>query len=367
MKQTIRWGILGTGQIAHQFAQGLLCLEDTELLAIGARSKDKADAFSQQYNVERSFGSFNELLADKDIDVVYIATPHHVHHEHCLLALNAGKAVLCEKPFTINEKQALEVVQVAREKNLFCMEAMWMRFIPAMHRLTELLEEGAIGKPALLRADFGVPFKFTPSGRIFDLELAGGAMLDLGIYPVSLACSLFGPPVETIAIGNIGESGVDESSTVVLRHAENQISTLRCSIRHELTPEAVVVGSLGSIEVEAPIYRPHKLKVTQFSQVEPVVDSNPGPSTIKKIIQKTPGLQNLALRAENFLTPATKAMRTSVIPFKGNGYNYEAAAVNECLREGKTECDLMSLDDTLAVLRVMDQVREQWKLRYAGE
>ena len=124
MKQTIRWGILGSGQIAHQFAQGLLCLADTELLAIGARSKDKADAFSQQYNVQRSYGSFDELLADKDIDVVYIATPHHVHRDHCLLALNAGKSVLCEKPFTINEKQALEVVELARKKNLFCMEAM---------------------------------------------------------------------------------------------------------------------------------------------------------------------------------------------------------------------------------------------------
>ena len=367
MKEVIRWGILGTGQIAHQFASGLAYVDDAQLCAVGARSKTKAEEFSKQHSISRHYGSFEALLAEPDIDVVYIATPHHVHHDHCVMALEAGKSVLCEKPFTINAKQAREVIELARRKNLFCMEAMWMRFIPAIRQMTELLENDTIGEPGVLRADFGVPFEFNPAGRVFDPELAGGALLDLGVYTVSLSYLLFGAPVEILATANIGESGVDETSTIVLKHAGGQISTLRSSIRYELAPEAVVVGSKGSIRIESPVYRPHKIQVSKHSLVKPVADATGTPSKIKKIIQQSPVLQKLALRVESYLTPISGAMGTRVIPFVGNGYNYQVAAVNQCLKDGKLESEIMPLDETLGVLKVMDEVRQQWGLQYAGE
>lgn len=367
MENLIRWGILGTGQIAKQFATGLAHVEDAQLYAVGARDKGKAEEFSRQFNVPHCYGSFEELLAEPDINVVYIATPHHVHRDHCVMALEAGKSVLCEKPFTINAAQAQEVIELARKKKLFCMEAMWMRFLPAMREVSNLLENDAIGRPGLLRADFGVPFEFNPSGRVFDLELAGGALLDLGVYTVSLAYELFGKPVEIIATANIGESGVDETSTVVLKHAGGQISTLRSSIRYELTPEAVVVGSKGSIQIESPMYRPHKIQVNKFSLVAPQVDTQVASSKLKKAIQQTPALQKLALYLESYLSPFSTLALTKVIPFVGNGYNYQVAAVNQCLKEGKLESNIMPLEDTLGVLMVMDEIRRQWGLQYAGE
>lgn len=367
MKEIIRWGILGTGHIAKQFAAGLSYVDDAQLVAVGARHKAKADAFSKQYNVPHSFGSFEELLAEPDIDVVYIATPHHVHRDHCVMALEAGKSVLCEKPFTINAVQAREVIELASEKQLFCMEAMWMRFLPAMRHMYDLVDGGSIGEPSLLRADFGVPLEFDPGGRLFDLEMAGGALLDLGVYTVSLSYKMFGAPTEIYATANMGESGVDESSTIVLKHAGGQISTLRSSIRYELTPEATVVGSKGSITIESPLYRPHKLQVRKSSPVGPVEDVQCSSSKIKKFILQTPVLQKIALHLESYLTPVTSAMGTKVIPFVGNGYNYQVAEVNRCLKEGKLQSEIMPLNDTLGVLIVMDEIRKQWGLRYAGE
>ena len=367
MKSVIQWGILGTGQIAKQFAVGLSSVNDAQLSAVGARDKAKAEAFSKQYDVPRSYGSFEDLLAEPDIDVVYIATPHHVHRDHCVMALEAGKSVLCEKPFTVNATQAREVIELAREKNLFCMEAMWMRFLPAMRQLTDLLKNGEIGEPHLLRADFGIPFEFNPSGRVFNKALAGGALLDLGVYPVSLSYQLFGPPVEIMATANIGESGVDETSTVVLKHAAGQISTLRSSIRYEITPEAVVVGSKGSIEIDSPIYRPHKIRVKKSSLVPPVTDAGGRPSSLKKLILKMPALQKIALHLESYRTPFSRSVKTRTIPFVGNGYNYQVEAVNQCLREGKISSDIMPLNETLGVIEIMDEIRQQWGLQYAGE
>lgn len=342
-------------------------VDDAQLYAVGARQKDKAEEFSRQYSVPHCYGSFEELLADPNIDVVYIATPHHVHRDHCVMALEAGKSVLCEKPFTINASQAREVIELARKKKLFCMEAMWMRFLPAMRQMSNLLDNDTIGVPSLLRADFGVPFEFNPNSRVFDLGLAGGALLDLGVYTISLSYKLFGAPVEILATSNIGESGVDETSTVILKHAGGQISTLRSSIRYELTPEAVIVGSKGSIRIESPIYRPHKIQVNKYTPVAPVADTQGAPSKLKKIIQQTPALQKLALHLESYLTPISSALGTKVIPFVGNGYNYQVAAVNQCLKEGKLESEIMPLNDSLGVLLVMDEIRQQCGLRYVGE
>jgi predicted dehydrogenase len=368
MKQdVIRWGILGTGQIARQFAEALGYLDDAELTAVGSRSIENAKRFVDQYPAKRFYGSFEELVADPDLDVVYIATPHHVHRDHSILALNAGKPILCEKPFAVNARQAQEVIDLAREKNLFCMEAMWMRFLPAMQDAVNQVISGVIGKPAQLRADFGTPFRFYPKGRQFDPALAGGALLDLGIYPISLAIQLFGPAVETLSVVTMGDTGVDEASTIVMKHGGGEVSTIQSSIRHSLPTEAVITGSSGTVKIHSPLYRPHKVTTEKFSFVDGETSNPASPSKLRTLVKNTPPLQKLMLRLEAILSPLQGALRTKVIPFIGNGYNYEAAAVHQCLRSNKLECHTMPLENTLMILRTMDSIRAQWGLNYPDE
>ncbi len=190
----IAWGILGTGRIAGNFAADLALLPDAELVAVGSRSEATAQSFAGRFGAPHAHGSYEALAADPAVEVIYIATPHPLHAENMKLCLRAGKAVLCEKPFTLNAREAEEVIALAREQKLFLMEAMWTRFLPAVVRARELIEQGAIGEVRLLLADFGFRAAFDPHHRLFDPQLGGGALLDLGVYCVSLASMLFGPP-----------------------------------------------------------------------------------------------------------------------------------------------------------------------------
>jgi len=191
MNDKIRWGIIATGAIARDFAEGLAILPDADLVAVGSRAQETADRFGEEYGVPRRYGSYEAVARDPEVDVAYIATPHTLHRDNTLLCLSAGKAVLCEKPFAINAAQAEEMVSLARRKKLFLMEAMWNRFHPVVLKMGSLLAEGAIGKPRLMVADFGLGTTFDPKGRLFDIELGGGALLDLGVYPVALASLVF--------------------------------------------------------------------------------------------------------------------------------------------------------------------------------
>ncbi len=366
MGEKIRWGILGTGQIAHLFAEGLRSVVDASLVAVGSRSQDKSRKFASLHNIPHPHGSFEALVNDQDVDVVYIASPHHLHRDHSLLALNAGKAVLCEKPFTVNARQAQEVIDLARSKQLFCMEAMWMRFLPAMRVLKSSVDNGFLGGPAMLSASFGSAVHFDMKGRQFDPSLAGGALLDLGVYPVSLACQLFGEPLEIVTASQLGQTGVDEFSSVILKHKGGNLSTLQSSLQHNLPTDAVISGTKGIIKVHSPLYRPHKLSFETFevaaSGDEPAIESR-----LRRAIKQNDLLQTAAMHLENYLKPLLGAVRTSVFPFSGNGYNYEAAEVNRCIKAGKLESDIMSLEDSLKVLKVLDQIRAKWGLRYPVE
>src|SRR5215813_12044980 len=189
--EVVRWGILGAGSIANRLAEGVLVLPDAKLTAVGSRSQEKADAFADKYGIPNRHASYDALVNDPEVDVIYVATPHNFHKEHSILALNAGKHVLCEKPFTINECEAKEIVSVAQAKGLFVMEAMWTRFFPIMGKVRKLLKAGEIGEPYLLHADFGFKGTFNPEGRLYNPNLGGGALLDVGVYPISLASMIF--------------------------------------------------------------------------------------------------------------------------------------------------------------------------------
>ena len=326
ISETIHWGILGPGSIAHQFAAGLQSVPGAKLYAVGSRTQANAEAFADKYEAPKRYGSYEALASDPDVHAIYIATPHPSHKDAALLCLNHGKAVLCEKPFTVNAKEAAEVIDLARAKDLFVMEAMWSRFFPAMARLRALLAEGTIGEARMLQADFGFRTGVNPEGRLFNLALAGGGLLDVGVYTVSLASMIFGTPTEVSGLAQMGETGVDEQAALTLKYADGQLASLTTGIRINTPQEAVILGTEGSLKLHAPWWKPSLLTVSANGKSEEIS-----------------------------------------VPFEGPGMNYEAQEVGDCLRAGKTESAILPLSETLSILKTLDTLRAQWGLKYPME
>lgn len=327
MTDRLRWGILGTGSIATKFATGVAALPDAELAAVGSRSQAGADAFADRFAIPRRHASYADLAHDPAVDAIYIATPHPMHHANMLLCLDAGKAVLCEKPFAINAAQAREAIALARARKLFLMEAMWTRYLPLMVELRKMLADGAIGQVRMITADFGYRTGFDPSRRHFDPALGGGALLDVGVYPISLASMILGAPTTITGQAELGQTGVDEQSAYVLGYANGALAVLHSAIRTRTPQEAWIMGTEGFIRIHSPWWVPTAM-------------------TLDK--------------------PGQPPQRME-IPFAGNGYNYEAAEVHACLRAGKLESAVMPLAETVGILETMDALRAQWGMRYPGE
>ena len=324
---TVRWGILGTGRIAGAFATGLGSLPDAELAAVGSRSPEAAAAFAARFDAGRTHSTYEDLATDPDVDVVYVATPHALHHANARLCLEHGKAVVCEKPFTLNGAQARDLVALARARRLFLMEAMWTRFLPALVELRRRVDEGAIGEPRFLVADFGFNKPFDPAHRLFDLAMGGGALLDVGVYLASLAAMQFGPPARIASQARIGQSGVDEDAALLFGYAGGRFAQLTASIVTTTPQEATFLGSAGSIRLHAPWWRADRLTVAVEGRGAETVDA----------------------------------------PYLGNGYTHEAMEAMRCLRDGALESPVMPLEETVAVIETLDRVRAEWGLRYPGE
>lgn len=329
--KTIRWGILGTGWIAGLFAKGLNDLPDTELVAVGSRSQQSADDFADKFDIPTRHASYEALAKDSNIDVVYVASPHTLHKEHSILCMSEGKAVLCEKPFTLNAGESEEMIGYARANNIFLMEAMWTRFLPHMKQIKSLIADGAIGEVRMLQADFGMAFPFNPEHRLFDIELGGGALLDAGIYPISLAHYLFGAPTEIKSFANFGSTKVDEEVAIIMQHAQGQLSVLSTSLRLDLPHEAVILGTKGKIKIDKSWFTPTSFTLFQDGEEIETVRSG-----VEEKLELPP-------------------------------YNYEALEVNTCLREGKLESEIMPLDESLIIMKTLDALREQWGFKYPSE
>lgn len=327
MENTIRWGILGTGHIAGQFARDLRDADGARLVAVGSRARETAERFGQEFDVPRRHASYEELLADTDVDVVYISTPHTLHAANTIQALDAGKAVLCEKPFTVNAEQARRVIDTARRTGRFCMEAMWTRFLPIHVRLRELLERRAIGTVQMLVADFGIHHDFDPAHRLYDPNLAGGSLLDVGVYPVSLAHMVFGPPTRIAGQAYLGGTGVDERAAIAMACGTDGVAALTCAIRTRTAHEAFLFGSEGQIHLHAPWFRTTTMTLRRGGRDEEAIH----------------------------------------LPMKGHGLNYQAEEVGRCLRQDKLESQVMPLEGSLEVMRTLDAIRAQWGLRYPME
>ena len=312
---TIRWGILGTGGIARTFTEDLLFLGH-EVAAVGSRAIATAEEFAARHGIARAYGSYAELAADEGIDVVYVATTHNTHHPAARTCLEAGRSVLVEKPFTTNAADAADLVALARQRGLFAMEAMWTRFNPLVVRLRELVADGAIGEVKAVYADFSENFPFDPSHRLFAPDLAGGALLDLGIYPVSFAWMVLGEPATIQAVTTPAPTGVDANTGILFGYDSGAVALLHCGFMTKTPQTATVTGTAGWIEVAGPFWHPDAMTLHRAG-AEP---------------------------------------ETFAIEVSGQGYTYQAEEVARCLGVGLTESPAMPLDESVAIVRALDTI-----------
>lgn len=334
----LRWGFLGCGSIANRLGTDVAKLPDHKIQAIASRDAEKAAKYAEKFGVPTQHtgpDAYTKLVNDPDIDIVYIATPHNFHLEHASLALNAGKHVLCEKPFTVNAKEAEALVALARAKGLFLMEGVWSRCFPVWHKVRELIAEGTIGKVRQVYSDFGYGagalddnnqlIVGNPNGRLFSKDLIGGGLMDVGVYPVNISMMLLGVPNVVKAFGQLGSTGVDENVGIVLGFPDGSLATATTSIQVTTPFQTTILGTKGKIEVPF-WWRPKKLVLTAGGNTE-----------------------------------------TFEFEHEGEGFQFEAMHVAECLRAGKTESDILPLDETLAVMRTLDTIRAEIGLVYPGE
>ena len=322
----IRWGVAGPGGIAAQFADAMRLVDNGEVVAVASRSLKRADAYGDRFDVSRRYGSYDELAADDGVDAIYVATPQSRHEVDTLTYLRAGRHVLCEKPLALNARQARRMVQEARDRGVFLMEAIWSRFLPAYRSLGEVLASGRIGEPLLVEADFGFRAPVDPHHRHFDLELGGGALLDLGIYPVQLCSLVLGPIEQVASVGIVGRTGVDEHVAAVLRHAGGGLGVVKAAIRVNMTCTARVAGTEGSIDLPAFMHCPQSLTVHAGGITEEIDAS-----------------------------------------YEGDGLRFEIEEVHRCIAAGLIESPTMTLGESIALAEVLDAIRAEVGVVYPGE
>jgi len=334
--ERIRWGIAGTGMIARVFAHDLAFVEDAELVAVGSRAGTSAEAFGAEFGVERRHGSYAALAADPGVDIVYVASPHTGHLEHTLLFLAAGKHVLCEKPLAVNAAQARAMTAAAASADRLLMEAVWSRFTPGYQAMRSVLDAGEIGDVLLVEAEFGFRAPFDPLHRLFNPALAGGSVLDIGIYPVQLAHLILGPPEAVTASGIVGTTGVDEHVVAVLRHAGGALAVAKSSLRADLAGTARITGTLGSIEVPSSMWAPETLIVRL-----PVLPTRIG--------------------AAADVRPPERRIET---PLVGTGLHYQVRHVHDRLRAGHVASDVVSPAESVRIAETLDAIRAALGVRY---
>ena len=354
MRTKVGWGILGTGTIAAEFATALQSIPGARIAAVASRSLDRAQDFARAVGAARPHGDWTGLVGDPDVDVVYVATENSTHKEASLACLGAGKAVVCEKPFTVNAVEARAVVAEARRRHVFCMEAMWMRFVPLFRELIDVVHSGAIGDVRMVSAQLGFPCEHDPKHRVFDPALGGGALLDLGVYTVSFALALLGRPTRIATHAVLGQTGVDEQVAAILGFSEGRQAVLATSIRHRTSNDATIMGTAGIVRVREPLYCPPSLTIVGTPTVGRGSGSlRRGRLASLKRLPLVKGLGALVARAR---------ARTITRRADGNGLQYQAMEVMRCLRAGELESPIMPLDESVAVMETLDEIRRSWKI-----
>ncbi|MGD0699589.1 MAG: Gfo/Idh/MocA family oxidoreductase [Trebonia sp.] len=325
MDSPVRWGILGTGGIAGAFATDLRLTDSGDVVAVGSRSQASADRFADEFGIDHRHGSYESLVADPEVDVVYVASPHPMHHDNAMLALRAGKHVLVEKPFTMNAAEARDIVGLARERGLFAMEAMWTRFLPHVGLIRDWLVEGLLGDVVTVTADHGQWFAEDAGFRLFAPELGGGALLDLGVYPVSFASMVLGAPSRVVSMSDPAFTGVDAQTSMLFGYDSGAQAVLTCTLRAKSPTRAAIVGTEARIEVDGDFYAPAAVTL---------LPRNGDPIRVESV-------------------------------HEGRGLRHQADEVARRLAAGELESPLMPLDETISIMETMDQVLAQAHPRQA--
>ena len=326
MSKKINWGIIGCGFVAADIAAELNLLSDAELVAVGSRTEEKAQNFAKRFCVEKYYGSYEELVNDSNVDVVYIATQHPFHMNNALLGINAKKAVLCEKPFAMDYVQADKMRSASIKSNTFLMEAMRPRFLPVMYKIRQIINNGEIGDILSLHADFGFITTQGIDSRLFVKKLGGGALLDVGVYPISLASMIFKQqPDNIISSATMGETNVDYQSSYIFNYANGAIAILSSAITANTRCGVFISGTKGTIELLPPFWRTGAAIVDIFRGNKRTID----------------------------------------IPFEGKGYSFIASEVNDCLRNNKKQSDIMPLTESVEIMKTIDIIKEQIGLQYS--
>ena len=324
-----RWGIIGPGKIANKFAVALTMTENATLHAVASRDAGRAREFGERHNASKIYDSYEALAGDPDIDAVYVATPHAFHCEQAILCLNHGKPVLCEKPLALSRGQVEKMVQAARDNKVFLMEAMWTRFLPHTRKILQLIAEGELGTIRYVRADFGFSGPYSPDNRLYNLSLGGGALLDIGVYPLFLCLAILGRPQHILAAGDLAPTGADESSHALLRYEDGATAIISSTFTCQTSITAEIAGTAGSIRIPTAWY-----KNDHFTLHRPGVGTATGSE-------------------ERFqLEPMV------------NGFEYQASELMECVEKGMIESPSMSHDFSLLLSGTMDEIRRQIGVHY---
>ena len=325
MANPIRWGIIGSGKIANRFASDLALIEGAQLVAVASRSEERAKIFAEANKVEKYYGSYNSLFEDSEVDILYIATPHDSHMEHSINAMNAGKHVLCEKPIAVNKNQLQKMLEASKRNQVFLMEALWTRFNPSMLAVLKEIKSGTIGEVNYINADFCFYKEAPPESRMFNMDLAGGSLLDVGIYPIFLAYLIFGSPKEILATARFHETGADIHTSALLKY-DRGIASINSGFTSKSDMSAKIYGTKGSIIMNDPWHHTVGFQIVKG------------------------GISN----AHHY-------------PLKGRGFSYEIEECHKCIRNNQLESDLWSHQNSLDLISILDKVRGEIGLKYPFE
>ena len=323
--KTVRWGIIGTGKIANKFAQAVQNADGATLVAVASRTRESADAFAQKYQIPNAFAGYETLASFDEVDAVYIGLPHTYHPVYAELFMSAGKHVLSEKPICINCRQLAHLQEIQKEKNVYLMEALWTRFLPAVLKLKDMLRDGIIGQVLEVSADFCYRKTDKESGTVYKREYAGGSLLDVGIYGLNFASIFLGDQVKTVQSAVHTDYGIDERTHILLTYENGAIARISSAVALEKPEDAYIYGTGGYIHI------PHFYAASEFTVVTPE------------------GKQEFSF------------------PYKGNGFEEEIEECNRCILSGKTQSDIMPLTQSAEILRLMDEVRKQAGVVYDAD
>jgi predicted dehydrogenase len=325
----LKWGIIGPGGIANKLAEAVHDFTAGSVVAVGSRDQARADAFAARHGIYRAYAGYDQLVTDDEVEAVYVASPHSGHREHALLAIQAGKHVLIEKALARNRSEVDEIFAAAQRQGVFAMEAMWTRHLPHIDGMRERLAAGAIGDIITLTADHGQALDLPATHRLKDPDLAGGALLDLGVYPISFTLDVLGAPQEVKAVGRLTETGVDGHVSLVLGYPGRTLAQIDTTLWTKTPTTAVISGTEGSIEIDGDFYGPNRCRLRKADRGRTVVEEWGGPVD--------------------------------------NGFQFQVAEVARCVAEGRHESERMTWDGSRAVMAVMDEARRQVGVVYPGE